>query len=379
MKNKEFLFDGHMPSSWDLPPELNFRTKSSWLTPGGIRSISGREYQSNIKGSTTAIEKISDCWIYGEKPLSEKFYFPDIVKKIRIDIGLSTSAPNSCDWLLNDSGIGVIGIEANPICNNKLFYGGCSNPTVNCLFLMRHKICKFIGYVSEIHLKENMFGLDLGQKWARDLDFSTSPGANIKIDNDIYHFSSHMVFNPEINFRLFAVFKEVVSIDGRFNLLEGAIDDVEDIIVQDFYSSWPALGCSSLVKGMIEANERPAGNISDNINVVNKVFRVPSFPLDMVLEHIDWNRFPFIECIKIDVEGKDLDALKSCKKHMDKVVHFRAEAYDDENIVYGIKKRNVVEYMLANNFELIDEEDGDYGFINKKFKTLAKEQGLSYR
>ncbi len=72
-------------------------------------------------------------------------------------------------------------------------------------------------------------------------------------------------------------------------------------------------------------------------NTVNNVFKVPSYSLDMVLEHIDWKRFPFIECIKIDVEGKDLDALKSCKKHMDKVVYFRAEAYDDENIVYGIK------------------------------------------
>lgn len=362
MKNKEFLFDGYMPCSWDLPEKLNFRANK-------ISALHAERL----------VEKIPDCLIYGERLLNEKFWFPEAVKKIRIDIGLSISAPNSCNWLLNDTSTGVIGVEANPICNNKLFYGGCSNPTVNCLLLIRHKICKFIGYVSEIYLKENILGLDLNEKWARDLDFSKSPEANIGFNNDTYHFSSIMVFNPEINFRLFAVFKEIISIDGRFNLLEGAIDNVEGIVKQDFYSSWPALGCSSLVKGMIEANERPAGNIHDTKNTVNKVFSVPSYSLDMVLEHIDWSRFPLIECIKIDIEGKDLDALKSCKKHMDKVVYFRAEAYDDENIVYGIKKRDMVEYMQANNFELIDDEDGDYGFINKKHKKLAKEQGLTYR
>ena len=44
------------------------------------------------------------------------FKFPDCVKKIRIDVGLSNEAYHSCEWLLNNEDIAVIGVEANPKC-----------------------------------------------------------------------------------------------------------------------------------------------------------------------------------------------------------------------------------------------------------------------
>jgi len=320
-------------------------------------------------------ERLSDLLIYGWEMINDKFNFPENVKRLKLDIGLSQCAPHSCEWLLKNNDVGIIGIEASPICQTQLIYGGNSNSYVNSLYLHIDKICKFTGYISEVYLKQELLGLDLTKRE----NIEEIPAGTFIMNGNKYHVSSLPVYNDLRNFRLYPIVQEVNGIDGRYNLLGAAVDNVDSIVMQEFYSSYPAIGCSSLVKGMIEANERPAGNTADTRNVVNKIFKVPSLPLDMVLEHVDWHRFPFVESIKIDVEGKDLEVLKSCKKHMDKVVYFRAEAYDDENIVYGIKKRDMVEYMQANNFELIDEEDGDYGFINKKYKKLAKEQGLTYR
>jgi len=324
-------------------------------------------------------EKISDILVYGNDMVNDKFVFPNNIKRIRLDIGLSTSAPHSCEWLLEHNDVGIIGIEANPLCVKQLFYGTTPNSYINSLFLQRAKICKFVGYMSEVYIKKYLMNLDLSIRENQILNFSEKENAKFKLHNKIYHISSMFVSAPGISFRLFPIVQEIADINNRYQLIHAAVDNVENIIVQKLYSSYPALGCSSLVKGMIEANERPAGNTEDYPNVVGSTYNVPSFSLDTVLEHVDWSKFPFIESIKIDVEGKDLEVLKSCKKHMDKVVYFRAEAYDDENIVYGIKKQDMVEYMQANNFELIDEEDGDYGFINKKYKNLAQKQGLTYR
>ena len=341
------------------------------LEPGGFRLQD--KYYRDFANRTI---EVGDLVAYGNPMIDGNFDFPIEVKKIRLDLGLSTSAPNSCSWLLNSEDVGIIGIEANPICLQQLYYCGTSNGYVNSLFLARGKICRFVGYISEIFLKSTILGLDLSDQKNVDINFiETWPGW--QTPQGVITIGPQAIQTPEKNFRLFPVLKEVGEINHRYNLIRGAIDNVDGIIMQDFYSSYPSIGCSSLVEGMIEANERPAGNTEDVKNIVNKVFKVPSYSLDTILEHVDWKRFPFIECIKIDVEGKDLDALKSCKKYMDRVVYFRAEAYDDESIIYGIKKRDMVEYMHANNFELIDQYDGDYGFVNKKYKKLANEQGLT--
>ena len=324
------------------------------------------------------VKTLSDLVIFGNIK-NKKFIFPNSVKKIRFDLGLSTNAPHSCDWLMNNVDVGVVGIEANPICQKSLIFCDTDNSHVESMFLIKDKICKFSGYVSEVYLKKHIFGIELEQG---DNAFSMPPIETFKAMGKTFHISPRAVYGPGNNFRLNPLAEEVADIGGRFILIGGAVDNISEInmfVEQEFYSSYPALGCSSLVKGMIEANERPAGNVSEQKNHVNKTFQVESFSLDTVLEHVDWQRFSYVESIKIDVEGKDLEVLKSCKKHMDKVVYFRAEAYDDESIIYGIKKRDMVKYMHANNFELIDEEDGDYGFINKKYKNLAQKQGLTYR
>ena len=331
-------------------------------------------------------------WITHGKELykNNKFVFDKDVKKIRIDIGLSKEAVNSAEWLLKHDDVAVIGIEANPICHEALEFCTSTNSYINSLYLHQDKICKFIGYVSEVWFKEQIL------QWPRTKNGiyagSLIPGEYIgREDNKNYTFKVpnsnkvlHVVpmgiFDKEDVFRLYSMVEEIKDIKGKFCLIGGAVDNVaEEFIFQKFYSSYPNIGCSSLIRENIEANERGLDDACekfDHQNKVQQVFNVPSFSLDAVLQHIDWDTYPFIECIKIDVEGKDLDVLKSCKKYMDRVVYFRAEAHAVTTMF--VKGEEMIQFMHENNFELFDPEEGDYKFINKKYKKMAKEMNLSY-
>tara|TARA_R100000008_G_scaffold76880_1_gene56982 strand:+ start:127 stop:1140 length:1014 start_codon:yes stop_codon:yes gene_type:complete len=319
-----------------------------------------------------------------------KFVFDKDVKKIRIDIGLSKEAVNSAEWLLEHDDIGVIGIEANPLCHEALNMCTGTNSYINSLYLHQDKICKFMGYVSEVWFKEQilqwpryeyegkpaglMHGKRIGQLDHKNYRFVAS-------SDKVMHVAPMGTMDEEKVFRLYSVLEEIKDIKNRFCLLGGAVDNISgsDWVLRDFYSAYPNIGCSSLIRENIEANERGATDAADqfnHINTVSEVFNVPCFSLDAVLEHINWDTYPFIECIKIDVEGKDLDVLKSCKKYMDRVVYFRAEAHAMTTMF--VKAKDMVEFMNENNFELFDPEEGDYKFINKKYKKMAKEMNLSY-
>ena len=328
------------------------------------------------------MKKMQELIIHGKELFKDnKFTFDESVKKIRLDIGLTKEASNSANWLLEHDDIAVIGIEASPICHGALTYCMGTNSYINSLYLHQDKICRFVGYVSEVYFKNQILG------WPHEMIMvDNQPHKNVRLPllkgKKVLHVSPAELWDPERVFRLYSVLEEIKDIKDKFCLIEGAVDNIKDPfmpIYQKFYSSWPNVGCSSLIKENIEANERgmtDAGADFDHTNTIKEVFNVPSFSLDAVLEHIDWNTYPFIECIKIDVEGKDLDVLKSCKKYMDKVVYFRAEAHADTDTF--VKASDMTKFMHENNFELFDPADGDYKFINKKHKKMAKEMNLSY-
>jgi hypothetical protein len=328
------------------------------------------------------MKKMQELITHGKELFKDsKFTFDESVKKIRIDIGLSKEAGISAEWLLEHDDVGVIGIEANPNCISSLQYCMGTNSFINSLYLHQSKICRFVGYVSEVYFKNQILG------WTHEAiikDGGTHRNVRLPLlkDKKILHVAPMGIFDKEHVFKLYSVLEEVKDIKDKFCLIHGAADNIKGPfmpIYQKFYSSWPNIGCSSLIKENIEANERGPNDAAeqfDHKNKVKEVFNVPSFSLDAILEHIDWDTYPFIECIKIDVEGKDLDVLKSCKKYMDRVVYFRAEAHAATNVF--VKAKDMVEFMNENNFELFDPEEGDYKFINKKYKKMAKEMNLSY-
>jgi len=300
--------------------------------------------------------------IYNQDSLkNDKFVFCEDVKKIRVDIGLAGDGTHGCEWLLANNDVGVIGIEANPTCREQLVFGGSTNSYLNSLYLFRNKICKFVGYISEVYLKREILGLDL----TKLENVSAHPPEKFVSNNILYHFSPRMTLDHTGNFRMYPILQEIKDISEKYILLAGAVDNIEnEIIYQSFFSTPKNLGTSSLRKDiLVDFPEK--GDFTE--------IKVPSYSLDSVLERVDWDKFPFIECIKIDVEGKELDVLKSCKKHIDRVVFFRLEVFEGRPECAD-DARSVLNFMKEADFHLFGREPGDYKFVNRKYLSLIEQQ-----
>jgi FkbM family methyltransferase len=163
----------------------------------------------------------------------------------------------------------------------------------------------------------------------------------------------------------------------NFFLIETALDNIEEPHYDKFYVTDTDTGCSSLYK--------PTGYLKYKID---RVIEVPVISLKCFLEIIPWNRFPFIEHIKIDTQGKDLSILKSIEGYLDKVAfintesttfnHYEKESYDDSE--------KIDELLLSYNFECFDKihahTDGwngvlgnyivDKKYLNKKYKDIIE-------
>ena len=319
----------------------------------------------DISEKVTKIEQIVHDH---ERIRNKQFIFSDEVKTIRVDVGLSNDANYSCRWLERNDDVGVIGIEANPYCHRSLVLGGSVNSYINCLYLLEEQICKFAGQISEVFYKQCLRGADLSDQEFR----AASIRDKAHIGDDCYYitplYSPVSVPGPENikhlqgnNFRMAQVLKGVKDIRGKYILLCAAADDVgEGIVYQDFYSTPKDFGNSSLREEVIK--DHPDKGAYEKLSM-------PSVSLDTILDYVNWDKYPFIECIKIDVEGKELDVLKSCKKYLEKVIFFKVEAFEqtDENLsTYG-DDRQVIKFLRDNDFELFDKEPGDYKFVNKKY------------
>ena len=319
---------------------------------------------------------------------NQKFVFADEVKKIRVDIGLSNEGTEGAQWLLDNDDVGVIGVEPSPIAQENLEFCGTINSYIPSLFLSQDKICKFTGLISEVFFKRNILNMPTStpEEVAAFERFNpagsiTGPGLPGP-EGTVFHLSPKAAHTTDrgvtleatANFRLYPVLIELKDITRKYIAIGCALDNINGankVTWKKFYSSFPDVGNSSLRKDVIEYYSEKN---------LDKVFTVPCFSLDSVLDYIDWNKFKFIECIKIDVEGKELDVLKSCKTHIDKVVYFRVEAFpevDNNSPTFGMAKE-IIEFMDDKDFELIDSTPGDYKFVNKKYKKLAKENNLSW-
>ena len=176
---------------------------------------------------------------------------PKQCTSIKIDVGLAGEAPNSAIWLNETTDRFVIGIE--PIAYH-------------------WKMLK------------NLETANSKREYPKNFRF-------IQLDKGIIEFNR----------------QEISKIDSRFSGLHCAIDDVSG--KQNFKNFYQmdrdegASGSSSLLK---PSEHHP--------HFIENIIEVPVISLEYLLEFIDWNRFPFIEHIKTDCEGKDYDVVRSIGK-----------------------------------------------------------------
>jgi len=216
---------------------------------------------------------------------------PSYCSHVKIDIGLSYTAPIANKWLIKESNVFVLGFEPNPIC------------------------CHMIQTQSM----------------------------------------------PQTPFKDFNLEKRFID-EGRFQLFQYALNDTEKETTSTFYINSMDYGTSSLYN-------------HDQIRLgkIERVIEVPVISLQLVFDNFPWDRFEYIDYIKIDAQGSDLKILKGAKDYLkDRVVYITAEP--DGHYYQGAEDCNeqaIDEYMKSQNFIRVHHTNTrDPTYLNEKFLHL---------
>ena len=150
-------------------------------------------------------------------------------------------------------------------------------------------------------------------------------------------------------------------INTRFFLLPICLSNVKIPTTKTFYSTIGDCGTSSLYKP-----------ITFSYNETN----VSVYSLQHFFDLFPWNKFEYIDYIKIDAQGSDLDILKSAGNYLqERVVYITAEP---ENNTYENCSHNSIDeitnYLISQNFKKINHPNTqDPTYINNKFIHLKDE------
>jgi len=187
----------------------------------------------------------------------------------------------------------------------------------------------------------------------------------LKYEKNLFVF----MFEPNIDSKNSALNNTNLIIDtitnnnNSFTILPIALSNVENEEMMEFYSMFNDGGTSSLYKPI---NLNRLGPIKNKISV-------PVFSLKHFFELFPWDRFEYIEYIKIDAQGADFDIIHSAGDYLsDKVVFITAEpeSNDYENCNHNTSE-NMENYLITKNFIKINHPNTeDPTFINKKFMHL---------
>ena len=156
--------------------------------------------------------------------------------------------------------------------------------------------------------------------------------------------------------------KNVIDIKDKFFALECAIDNIETPEIKSFYHMEEE-GSSSLLK--------PSDKHTSSIKTMENVQCVS---LSSVFDYIDWEKFKFIERLKIDCEGHDFEVLKSAEKYFDKIIFisFEMSQFNEGHWENHYDFKEASQYMKDKGFECFAYDGGDIYFVNYKFLQYAR-------
>jgi len=152
--------------------------------------------------------------------------------------------------------------------------------------------------------------------------------------------------------------------EGRFVIQKCALSLVSKPTTMKFYVSNNDCGTSSLFPN----DERHLGKIKEVIDV-------PVYSLKMFFDDFPWDRFQYIDYVKIDAQGSDLNILKSAGSYLsDRVVYVTAEGDGKQYIgAHECSEANIISYMESQGFMRIHHPNTiDPTFVNKKYIELSK-------
>jgi FkbM family methyltransferase len=137
-------------------------------------------------------------------------------------------------------------------------------------------------------------------------------------------------------------------INKKFFLIECALANVKEMKLSKFYNTSNDPGCSSL----LEPKEFEVGTVSE----------VQTWSLNHFFEYFPFNKIPFVDFIKTDCQGSDIDVIRGCSQYMNRVAIFTCEADDTRY------------HQSFNTMEEIKKEFTKFGFVLYKnyMKNLSK-------
>ena len=158
---------------------------------------------------------------------------------------------------------------------------------------------------------------------------------------------------------------DIIKNKNDFYIIPVALSNIESPSSLDFYSMLLDGGTSSLYKP-----------IDPILGPIKNKITVPVYSLKHFFDSFSWNRFEYIEYIKIDAQGADLDIIKSAGDYLcDKVIFITAEPEISqyENCNHNTAE-NMEEYLKTQNFIKINHPNTqDPTFINNKFLHLIND------
>ena len=255
----------------------------------------------------------------------EEYDIPAHIEQIKIDVGLAGEAPNSAMWISHTDNRYVFGIEP-----------------------LKHHWNMLTNFDESGTTREH----------PRSFPILQLHDKTIKLRRNTW-----------------------CSIEGRFTGLECAIDNVDSITEQVFYEMDRHLGGSGSSSLLAPSDEHPLK--------LNDTVKVKTISLEMLLNKIPWSRFPYIEHIKTDCEGKDFDVVKSIGKYLQKVVYITSEMTNNTHHVIGSNNQlDFINFMADNGFKAINlsEPDadgmvsfiaGDIQFVNLRFLDIISKHNLN--
>jgi FkbM family methyltransferase len=104
------------------------------------------------------------------------------------------------------------------------------------------------------------------------------------------------------------------KINHSFYLIECALSNVTQKQLTPFYYTSNDPGCSSL----LEPNEFPVG----------EVVNVETWSLNNFFKYFPFHQIPYIDFVKTDCQGVDIEVIKGCSEYLDKIAIFTCEADD---------------------------------------------------
>ena len=149
---------------------------------------------------------------------------------------------------------------------------------------------------------------------------------------------------------------------GRMHIFNVALGNVEKVETMNLYMNSKDCGTSSL----FTHDEKYLGPIE-------QILPVSVYSLKMFFDTFPWNKHEYIDYIKIDAQGSDLNILKGAGDYLkERVVYVTAEP--DGNQYIGADEcntHNIVNYMQSQGFIQVKHPNTiDPTFINSKFMHL---------